>query len=70
MSTVIIRQEWAPGRFTKQLAALYLSCSIREVDMYTAAKEITAYGKGRNAYYKKTELDAFIDRMKERNTPN
>lgn len=61
-----IRIEFAPALMTRELAAFYISGSLRELDTLRETKEITPVGEGRRVKYRKSELDAYIDRIAER----
>ena len=61
-----LRIEFAPALMTRELAAFYISGSLRELDLLREAKEITPVGEGRRVRYRKSELDAYIDRIVER----
>lgn len=54
-----------PGLFTKKLAAVYLSMSVREVDALRATGHLIAVGKGSRVYFTREELDRFIASLAE-----
>ncbi len=60
------RIEWHPGLFTKELAAVYLSKSERELDVLRAEGKLIARGEGKRIMFTKKELDHFIERLPER----
>jgi excisionase family DNA binding protein len=51
---------------TRELAAYYLSVSMRELDELKARGELIAHGDGKRVRFKKTELDEYIRRLPER----
>jgi len=61
-----LRIEFAPALMTRELAAFYISGSLRELDRLRELKEITPLGDSKRVMYRKSELDAYIDRMAER----
>lgn len=62
----MVRIEFAPALMTRELAAVYMSCSMREVDELRNRGEITAYGEGKRVRFKKSELDEYIEGLPER----
>lgn len=60
------RIEFAPALMTRELAAYYISCSLRELDRLREQKIITPLGDGRRVMYRKSELDAYVDSLPER----
>ena len=60
------RIEWHPGLFTKELAAVYLSKSEREIDMLRGEGKLIPVGEGKRIMFTKQELDHFIERLPER----
>ncbi|WP_136057220.1 helix-turn-helix domain-containing protein [Microbacterium sp. K24] len=61
-----MRVEFAPALMTREIAAYYLSMSVREIDLMKNRGEITAYGEGKRIRFKKTELDQWVERLLER----
>lgn len=61
-----VRVEFAPALMTREIAAYYISGSLRDLDRLRETKEITPVGEGRRVKYRKTELDAYIARIAER----
>lgn len=54
---------------TKKMAAAYLSISESRLDQYRASKDVKAIEFGsRNLRYRRTELDALIDRIENKET--
>jgi hypothetical protein len=64
----VIRIEFAPALMTREIAAFYISKSLRELDVLREQKEITPVGDGRRVMYRKSELESWIDNLKERST--
>lgn len=62
----MIRLEFPPALMTREIAAYYISRPVRRVDELREKGEITAYPDGKYVMFKKTELDAWIGRLKER----
>lgn len=51
---------------TRETAAYYIDGTVRDVDDLRASGDITPYGNQKRIKFKKTELDAVIDRMPEK----
>jgi hypothetical protein len=66
MSGAPLRIEFAPALMTRELAAFYISGSLRDLDRLRESKEITPVGEGRRVKYRKSELDSYIERIAER----
>lgn len=67
MSDVTVqRVEWHPGLFTKELAAVYLSKSVREIDMLRTDGTLIPVGDGKRVMFTKKELDHYIENLPER----
>jgi len=64
--TNVIRIEFAPALMTREIAAYYLSMSVREVDQLRFTNQITPVGDGRRVKFRKTELDDYIRMLNER----
>lgn len=60
------RIEWHPGLFTKELAAVYLSKSTREIDDLRSKGSLIPVGDGKRVMFTKQELDHYIERLPER----
>lgn len=60
------RIEWHPGLFTKELAAVYLSKSVREIDMLRTDGTLIPVGEGKRVMFTKKELDHYIENLPER----
>ncbi len=63
---VVQRIEFAPALFTRELAAFYLSKSLREVDELRSKGELIPSGDGKRVLFKKEELDRYVDNLPER----
>ncbi|WP_066040870.1 hypothetical protein [Herbiconiux solani] len=66
MSLYVTRVEFAPRMMTREMAAYYLSISLRDLDVLREQKEITPKGRGRRVLYDKADLDRIADKMPER----
>jgi len=66
MTGAPMRIEFPPALMTREIAAFYISGSLRDLDRLRESKEITPVGEGRRVMYRKSELDAYIDTIKER----
>lgn len=55
------RIEFPPALFTRELAAYYLSMSVREIDDLRQTNEITAVGTGKRVKFRKSDLDRIAD---------
>lgn len=65
-AAVIQRIEWHPGLFTKELAAVYLSKSVREIDNLRTDGTLIPVGDGKRVMFTKEELDRYIGLLPER----
>ena len=65
-SGVVQRIEFPPALMTRELAAYYLSMSLREVDELRAKGELIPVGDGKRVKFTKAELDRYVDRLPER----
>ena len=61
-----LRIEFPPALFTRELAAHYLSMSVREIDLLRGQGEIIAIGDGKRVKFKKSELDRYVQNLPER----
>lgn len=61
-----IRIEFPPALFTRELAAYYLSKSLREVDELRAKGDLIPVGDGKRVMFQKAELDRYVDGLPER----
>ena len=62
----INRIEFPPALFTRELAAYYLSKSVREVDDLRATGELIPVGDGKRITFTKGELDRYVENLPER----
>ncbi len=62
----MIRIEFAPGLMTRELAAYYLSMSLRDLDQLRNRGDIIPSGNSKRVKYTKAELDRYIDSLPER----
>lgn len=65
-SGVVTRIEFPPALFTRELAAYYLSKSLREVDDLRSTGELIPVGEGKRITFAKAELDRYVDGLPER----
>lgn len=63
---VVQRIEFAPALFTRELAAYYLSMSLRDIDNLRAKGELIPVGTGLRVKYSKEELDRYVASLPER----
>ena len=61
-----LRIEFAPALMTREIAAYYISGSLRDLDRLRETKEITPLGEGRRVKYRKSDLDAYVAKVNER----
>ncbi|WP_353809114.1 helix-turn-helix domain-containing protein [Agromyces sp. SYSU T00194] len=62
----VIRMEAWPALMTRETAAAYIDGSLRDVDELRGRGEITPVGTSKRVKFRKTDLDAWIERMPER----
>jgi len=65
MST-IQRIEFPPALLTRELAAYYLSMSLRELDELRARGELIPIGDGKRIKFTRAELDRYVSCLPER----
>ncbi len=63
---VVQRLEFPPALFTRELAAYYLSISLRELDDLRAKGQLIPVGASKRVKFAKTELDRYVDSLPER----
>lgn len=63
---VVQRIEFAPALFTRELAAYYLSKSLREIDDLRKTGELIPVGDGKRVMFQKSELDRYVEKLPER----
>lgn len=61
------RIEFAPALFTRELAAYYLSMSLRDIDTLKATGELIAVGDTKRIKFRKEDLDRYAASLAERN---
>jgi hypothetical protein len=61
-----IRIEFPPALMTREIAAFYISGSLRDVDDLRAQNIITPVGTSKRVKYRKTDLDAYVAQLVER----
>ena len=66
MTGPVLRIEFPPALMTRELAAYYISGSLRDLDRLRESKELTPVGAGRRVMYRKSELDTYIEQIRER----
>jgi len=62
----MIRLEAWPALMTRETAAAYIDGSLRDVDELRAQKKITPVGSSKRIKFRKSDLDAWIDSLPER----
>ena len=63
---VVQRIEFPPALFTRELAAYYLSKSLREVDDLRSSGDLIPVGEGKRILFTKDELDGYVKNLPER----
>lgn len=63
-----VRIEFAPGLFTRELAAYYLQVSLRELDELKATGALIAVGDSKRIKFTKEELDRYRLGLPERSS--
>ena len=63
---VVQRIEFAPALFTRELAAYYLSRSVRDIDDLRKTGELIPVGKGKRVFFLKADLDRYVEKLPER----
>ena len=62
-----LRIEFPPALMTREVAAYYISRSLRELDDLRASGALIAVGKGtKRIFFRKSELDRWVARQEER----
>lgn len=62
----IQRIEFPPALFTRELAAYYLSMSLRDVDELRAQGHLIPVGDSKRVKFAKADLDRYVDTLPER----
>lgn len=65
---VVQRIEFPPALFTRELAAYYLSKSLREVDDLRSTGDLIPVGKTKRVMFTKAELDRYVANLPERDS--
>jgi hypothetical protein len=60
------RIEFAPALFTRELAAYYISGSLRDVDDLRAKGELIPVGETKRIKFRKEDLDRYVAGLTER----
>jgi len=60
------RIEFAPALFTRELAAYYLSCSLRDIDDLRSKGELIPVGDTKRIKFRKEDLDRYAANLTER----
>lgn len=63
---IVQRIEFPPALFTRELAAYYLSMSLRDIDMLRHLGHITPMGDGKRIRFTKKDLDDYVANLAER----
>lgn len=63
---VVQRLEFPPALFTRELAAYYLSMSLREIDDLRAKGHLIPVGDSKRVKFAKAELDRYVANLPER----
>ncbi|MCZ4069253.1 helix-turn-helix domain-containing protein [Microbacterium sp. H37-C3] len=63
---IVQRLEFPPALFTRELAAYYLSMSLREIDDLRATGALIPTGSGKRIKFSKAELDRYVENLPER----
>lgn len=62
----MLRIEFPPALMTREVAAYYISGSLRDIDELKAAGQLIPVGKSKRIKFRKDDLDRYIDSLKER----
>lgn len=62
----MLRIEFPPALMTREVAAYYISGSLRDIDELKASGELIPVGKSKRIKFRKDDLDRYIDSLKER----
>ncbi|MBT2503009.1 hypothetical protein [Curtobacterium sp. ISL-83] len=61
-----VRIEFAPALFTRELAAFYISGSLRDIDDLRAKGELIPVGDTKRVKFRKEDLDRYVANLSER----
>lgn len=62
----VLRLEFPPALFTRELAAYYLQKSIREIDALRSSGYLIPVGDGKRVTFTKAELDRYVESLPDR----
>lgn len=62
----MLRIEFPPALMTREVAAYYISGSLRDIDELKASGELIPVGKSKRIKFRKDDLDRYVDSLKER----
>ena len=62
----MLRIEFPPALMTREVAAYYISGSLRDIDELKASGELIPVGKSKRIKFRKDDLDRYIESLKER----
>jgi hypothetical protein len=62
----MLRIEFPPALMTRELAAFYISGSLRDIDDLRATGELIPVGDTKRVKFRKDDLDRYIARLPER----
>ncbi|MDI2097994.1 hypothetical protein [Ruicaihuangia caeni] len=65
---MIIQYQFPPALMTREIAAYYISGSLRDVDELRAMGEITPVGNQKRVKFRKDDLDAYIAALPEKHS--
>ena len=63
-----VRIEFPPALMTRELAAYYISGSLRDVDDLRAKGELIPVGEQKRVKFRKEDLDRYISQLSERHS--
>lgn len=58
--------DFPPALMTRDVAAYYLSASIREVSYLRSSGKLQPVGNGKRVKYRKTDIDAYLETLTPR----
>jgi excisionase family DNA binding protein len=63
-----VRIEFPPALMTREVAAYYIGGSLTDIDVLKRKGELIAVGDGKRVRFRKTDLDRYVESVKERRT--
>jgi hypothetical protein len=63
-----IRLEFPPALMTREIAAYYISGSVRDIDDLRARGVITPVGTQKRVKFRKSDLDTYLETLPEKHT--